>query len=174
MKHSIISSAWFALFAAAACASPQKPPVATGPAASSPRASAELGKPAPDSAVAIRIDESIRKSCGIQDSDAWFDYDSADLKKRDLPVLNAVAQCFSGGPLSGRALLLVGHADPRGEFEYNMLLGERRDGSVKSYVLERGLPDANVSTSSRGEMDARGTDEAGWAQDRRVDVRLAN
>jgi hypothetical protein len=29
-------------------------------------------------------------------------------------------------------------------------------------------------TTSRGEMDATGTDEPGWSKDRRVDVVLAN
>jgi hypothetical protein len=31
-----------------------------------------------------------------------------------------------------------------------------------------------MATTSRGEMDARGTADASWAEDRRVDVQLAN
>ncbi|MFO0570725.1 MAG: OmpA family protein [Polyangiaceae bacterium] len=174
MNHRIVSFAAAASLAAIACGTVQKPLVATGPGTTPQRASSEPETPARDSAVAIRIEESIRKACGIQDSNAWFDFDSANLKQRNLPVLNAVAKCFSNGPLRGRTLLLVGRADPRGEFEYNMLLGDRRAYSVKSYVVERGLQSSNVATSSRGEMDATGTDETGWAEDRRVDVRLAD
>jgi hypothetical protein len=33
---------------------------------------------------------------------------------------------------------------------------------------------AKVATSSRGAMDATGTDEGGWTRDRRVDLMLAN
>lgn len=59
-----------------------------------------------------------------------------------------------------------------GEEEENGLGGQRAD-SVKQYVLDKGLDSQRVSTSSRGEMEARGTDESSWAADRRVDVRLA-
>lgn len=162
------------LFAAVSCASSPKPPVATGPGATQPESKAEPSAQPSGSAVAIHIDPSIQKACGIDHSKAWFDFDSADLKQKDIPVLDAVAACFDSGPLKGKAVLLVGHADPRGEFEYNMLLGERRAGSVKEYVVDRGLSGAKITTSSRGEMDARGTDEPTWAEDRRVDVRLAN
>jgi hypothetical protein len=31
-----------------------------------------------------------------------------------------------------------------------------------------------METSSRGELDASGSDESGWAADRRVDILLAN
>jgi hypothetical protein len=31
-----------------------------------------------------------------------------------------------------------------------------------------------ATTSSRGEMDAKGSDERSWAEDRRVDILLAN
>jgi hypothetical protein len=31
-----------------------------------------------------------------------------------------------------------------------------------------------MATTSRGEMDAKGTDERSWSQDRRVDILLAN
>ncbi|MCC6903396.1 MAG: OmpA family protein [Polyangiaceae bacterium] len=155
-----------------ACASSQKPAVATGQETRQPVAARQAEAPK-DGAVAIHVDESIRKACGIQDSKAWFDFDSADLKNKDLPVLNDVAKCFTAGPLKDRKLLLVGHADPRGEFEYNMVLGGERADSVKQYVLDKGMDSQRVSTSSRGEMEAKGTDEPTWAADRRVDVRLA-
>jgi peptidoglycan-associated lipoprotein len=69
---------------------------------------------------------------------------------------------------------LVGHADPRGSDEYNMVLGSKRAENVKSGIVTEGLPDAQASTTSRGEMEARGTDEASWAQDRRVDIVLGD
>jgi peptidoglycan-associated lipoprotein len=68
---------------------------------------------------------------------------------------------------------LVGHCDPRGDAEYNMVLGDHRAHSVKNYIEQRGLPPSRIQTSSRGEMDAVGYNDATWALDRRVDVMLA-
>jgi peptidoglycan-associated lipoprotein len=67
---------------------------------------------------------------------------------------------------------LVGHADPRGEDEYNMVLGGRRADNIRSAIVAAGLDGAKVNSTSRGEMDASGTDEASWAEDRRVDIML--
>ncbi|HEX7452312.1 MAG TPA: OmpA family protein, partial [Polyangiaceae bacterium] len=79
---------------------------------------------------------------------------------------------FSTGPLKGRELRLVGHADPRGEEEYNMVLGGRRADNVKSAIAAEGLAATKIATTSRGKLDAIGTEEASWAKDRRVDVVL--
>ena len=38
----------------------------------------------------------------------------------------------------------------------------------------KGMPGGKIAVTSRGEMDAKGTDEATWARDRRVDVVLAD
>jgi peptidoglycan-associated lipoprotein len=69
---------------------------------------------------------------------------------------------------------LVGHADPRGEAEYNLSLGGLRADGVKSAIVSARLDQRQITTTSRGELDARGTDEASWQQDRRVDVLLVN
>jgi peptidoglycan-associated lipoprotein len=89
-------------------------------------------------------------------------------------VLNKLVACFTTGKLGGRTMRLVGHADPRGEAEYNMVLGGKRADNVKVYLAAQGLPDRQAETTSRGEMDATGTDEPSWSEDRRVDVILAD
>jgi peptidoglycan-associated lipoprotein len=122
----------------------------------------------------LNIAEDIRRACGIADEDAYFDFDSSNIRPQDRRVLSQLANCFASGPLAGRKMGLVGHADPRGEDEYNMLLGERRATSVKGAIGAQGLAPDRMNTSSRGEMDATGTDEATWARDRRVDVVLAD
>lgn len=122
----------------------------------------------------INISDEIKKACGISDSDAFFAFDSANVREQDRRVLGQLAKCFSTGPLKGREMRLVGHADPRGEPEYNMVLGGQRADNVKTFIVKEGLNDAKVSTTSRGEMDATGTDETSWSRDRRVDVMLGN
>ena len=86
--------------------------------------------------------------------------------------LDALARCFVSGKLEGRTARLVGHTDPRGEVEYNLGLGQRRAGSVAGYLGGRGMAQGHLETTSRGELDAIGTDEGGWARDRKVDVVL--
>jgi peptidoglycan-associated lipoprotein len=122
----------------------------------------------------INISEDIKKACGITDAEAFFAYDSANVRPQDKAVLTKLATCFSTGPLKGRQMRLVGHADPRGDEEYNMTLGNRRADNVKNAIVDAGLAAAQVATTSRGEMDATGTDEASWEKDRRVDVLLGS
>lgn len=121
----------------------------------------------------IQISEEILRACNIPDADAYFAFDSAQLTKFDHTALDKVATCFRHGPMAGRKMRLVGHADPRGPDEYNMTLGQSRADEVMGYLLGRGLGRAQATTTSRGEADATGTDETGWAHDRRVDVMLA-
>jgi outer membrane protein OmpA-like peptidoglycan-associated protein len=52
------------------------------------------------------------------------------------------------------------------------VLGQARADSVARYVQSKGLSAAQTATTSRGAMDATGTDAAGWARDRRVDLVL--
>ena len=120
----------------------------------------------------INISEEIKKACGISDSDAYFAFDSAHIRPQDHKILGQLATCFTSGPLAGREMRLVGHADPRGDEDYNMVLGGRRADNVKAFIVQKGLDDGKVVTSSRGEMDATGTDESSWSRDRRVDVML--
>ncbi len=122
----------------------------------------------------IRISDEIKKACGISDSDAYFAFDSANIRQEDHRLLGQLSTCFTSGPLAGRQMNLVGHADPRGEPEYNMVLGGKRAENVKSFLVQKGMSTDKVETTSRGELDASGTDESSWAQDRRVDVVLGN
>jgi peptidoglycan-associated lipoprotein len=157
----------------AACGSDPKP-VAQAPA---PPPAAEPAPP-PEKAgdvptrSNINISDDIKKACGLSDADAYFAFDSANVRAQDHAVLQKLAACFSTGPLKGRTMRLVGHADPRGDEEYNMVLGGRRADNVKNAIAGAGLDSGKILTTSRGEMDATGTDEAGWEKDRRVDVML--
>jgi outer membrane protein OmpA-like peptidoglycan-associated protein len=53
-----------------------------------------------------------------------------------------------------------------------MVLGESRADSVRDYLMSLGVPKENLTETSRGKLDATGTDEATWRIDRRVDVDL--
>lgn len=122
----------------------------------------------------IRIADDVLKACGLADDSAYFAFDSADVRDRDKKRLGALASCFESGPLKGRQMSLVGHADPRGDGDYNLALGGRRADNVKILVVAENMSATKISTTSRGEMDATGTDESSWAKDRTVDVKLGN
>ncbi|MEX1362758.1 MAG: OmpA family protein [Nannocystaceae bacterium] len=120
----------------------------------------------------VSIDPELAKMCDLPEAD--FSFDSAKLSPEAKTALDALAACFVDGPAKDRRMTLVGHADPRGDEEYNLGLGQRRAGSVATYLGQKGLADERLETSSRGELDATGTDEASWARDRRVDIGLAD
>lgn len=125
----------------------------------------------------LSVSDEIAKACGIQSTgtnvNPSFDYDSAALGDDDRKMLGDVAKCLTEGALKGRNVSLVGRADPRGEDEYNMTLGGSRSNTVRRYMKDLGVGLDRMSSTSRGELDATGKDEAGWAKDRRVDIQLA-
>lgn len=121
---------------------------------------------------AINIDPAIAAKCDLPI--AHFAFDSADIRMGEAPALDALAQCFISGPMKGEDLMLVGHADPRGETNYNYALGQARAGSVAIYLGLHGLHEERVFTSSLGELEATGSTPEEWARDRRVEVLLAN
>jgi len=55
-------------------------------------------------------------------------------------------------------LTLEGHADPRGSMEYNQALSERRVDRTKRFLVEHGVPTANLDTKAFGEQ--KNLDEA--------------
>jgi peptidoglycan-associated lipoprotein len=124
----------------------------------------------------LHISEAIVRACGLHQAPTppMFAFDSAALAEQDRLVLAEVAKCFSEGPMRGQGMSLIGRADPRGEGEYNMALGETRADSVRRYLRDLGVSQERVSATSRGEIDATGQDDDGWAKDRRVDIELAS
>ena len=172
-----VSAAVVSLVPLVACGG-SKPPAAAPTAATAPPANAA---PAAQSTAAqsptassVSISDEIRTKCGIPDADAYFTFDSSHLTTSDRTPLDVVARCFISGPLAGRSVKLVGRADPRGESDYNVTLGQSRADAVGTYLDGRGLAKGKTLTTSRGSMDASGTDESSWQHDRRVDVMLGD
>jgi peptidoglycan-associated lipoprotein len=130
----------------------------------------------------LSVSSEIARACGIaQRGDPGasvdavatsFDFDSAAISEEDRELLQEIGKCLTEGPLRGRSAALVGRADPRGEAEYNMTLGESRADSVMRYMVDLGVGRDRLRATSRGELDATGNDEDSWARDRRVDVVL--
>ncbi len=125
----------------------------------------------------VYLSDRLRKACGITTVDTIkdtpkFDFDQSLILPEDRDVLAIVAQCLTTGPLKGRSVRFVGRADPRGTQEYNMALGERRANAVMKYLAALGVGAPQMTDTSRGALDATGSDAAAWRQDRRVDIDL--
>jgi peptidoglycan-associated lipoprotein len=125
----------------------------------------------------VAVSEDLVLACKLRLADnassPRFDFDRAELSEADRAVLAKLASCLTTGPLRGRSLQLTGRTDPRGEPQYNMVLGASRASGVADALASLGLDRGHVATTSRGELDATGTDEPSYRDDRRVDITLA-
>lgn len=127
----------------------------------------------PTSVSGIYLSPEIQKACDVTMAKAFFEFDSAAIDNTDGASLKRVADCFATGPLKGRKVILVGHADPRGTDEHNLELGKTRAESVQVYLAGEGVELANITTKTEGEYEANPADPSEWAFDRRVDIQLA-
>jgi peptidoglycan-associated lipoprotein len=97
----------------------------------------------------------------------YFDFNESALTTSTTEVLQKDASCLKQ---VDRKVALEGHADPRGTEEYNLALSERRAISVKQYLVNLGANASRMRTIPKGKTEAKGTDEAGWSRDRRVEL----
>jgi peptidoglycan-associated lipoprotein len=160
----------------AACSSTPAPKSARDVSPAATVAEAKPSAPArkSDTSANVAIDDAIIRACNIRSDEAYFPFDSSKLESSDVSPLSAVAKCFTNGALKGHSLKLVGRADPRGDEEYNMVLGQSRADRVGEALYRDGLGHTRMSSTSRGDLDAKGHDESGWMKDRRVDVLLGS
>ena len=168
----MVRVALVSLLFAAAChhATPPTTPVAQAqPPPSTP-------PPAQQASPNVYVSDDLAKQCTLRMDNVQeapkFDYDATSLEPADRDVLEKIATCVIKGPLKGRHLELVGRADPRGTEEYNMGLGSRRAGTVREFLQRLGVMQRQLAQTTRGSLDANGTDEGSWKQDRRVDITL--
>jgi len=103
-------------------------------------------------------------------SDVLFDTGSANLKPGAREKLAKVA----GILLSHRGLKLQveGHTDSVGATDYNQRLSENRAGSVRTYLVEQGMPANAIGTAGFGETSPVASNDTptGRQQNRRVEL----
>lgn len=149
----------------------------SSPDTATPAPAGEVGAPTtsrrPLTITGISLDPNLASGCGITGAEAFFEFDSAQVDAADTGVLAQLATCLASGPMQGRRIEVVGHADPRGSDEYNAKLGRSRAHSVQEFLVGRGMQSGAIVVSSAGELGADPNDPAEWPYDRRVDIRLA-
>jgi outer membrane protein OmpA-like peptidoglycan-associated protein len=126
----------------------------------------------PNIAVQQEVIDACKLDLGDPSKAPKFAFDKSDLLPEDQAILDQLVACLTTGALKDTNLALTGRADPRGTIEYNDKLGMRRANSVDGYFTTHGVSAERFDVETRGKRDATGTDEAGWAIDRRVDITL--
>jgi len=145
--------------------------VAKGPGgAAEDMASVRVTIPAPTTAAAPS--KSLSDLLSEQTQDAYFDYDKSNIRpdartalQHDATALRDIFKSFQGAKVT-----VEGHCDERGSAEYNLALGDRRAKEAKDYLVEFGVPSAQLTTISYGKERpvCSEHDEACWQRNRRA------
>jgi peptidoglycan-associated lipoprotein len=152
-----------------------KPPVAATPETPAPETPAPAVDKDTQVSPGIALSGDLAAMCNIKapaSANPKFDFDKDELTPEDRTVLDQLATCLTSGAAKGKAVALIGRADPRGTEEYNLGLGSRRANSVSQYLGRLGVGAGQMAVTTRGALEATGTNEASWRNDRRVDVQL--
>ena len=101
-----------------------------------------------------------------------FDFDKSDLRDDAKATLDAKIPILMAN--ANVTVRIAGHADERGSSEYNLALGQRRAAAAKRYLVERGVAEGRIETTSFGEERPVCTEssENCWAQNRRDEFEI--
>jgi outer membrane protein OmpA-like peptidoglycan-associated protein len=100
-----------------------------------------------------------------------FDFDKADLKPESRPALDEIAKLLKTD--SGLGIVVVGHTDNKGSFDYNINLSSRRALSVKNELISSyDISPERLTAAGAGMMApvASNDTEEGRAKNRRVEL----
>ena len=109
----------------------------------------------------------------VGEKTVYFTTDSARLSRATRRVLEKLARDYRSG--SRLRIVLGGHADARGDEDYNLALSKRRATRVARYLVSRGVPRKAIESRFFGETFPADPDDdpEAWARNRRVTVWLA-
>ncbi|QQO14045.1 caspase family protein [Bradyrhizobium diazoefficiens] len=100
-----------------------------------------------------------------------FEYNSAAISAKALPVLRALGRVLSSEKLQRASLLIGGHADASGATAYNQELSQRRAEAVKRFLLEENkLSPANLIACGFGQDYPRNRKNPRADENRRVQI----
>lgn len=99
----------------------------------------------------------------------YFDYDNYSIRDHDAENLAKNARWL--GLNQSVKVTIEGHADERGDEEYNLALGDKRAQSVKRYLNDLGISPSRLDIVSYGEEKPviDGHDEDAWSKNRRAE-----
>jgi peptidoglycan-associated lipoprotein len=101
-------------------------------------------------------------------ADINFDFDKYNIRPGDAEILKRDFEWFKANP--GKKARIEGNCDERGTVEYNLVLGQKRADSTKSYLMNLGADGKLLETISYGKEKPidPGHNEEAWAKNRRA------
>jgi peptidoglycan-associated lipoprotein len=149
---------------------PQVPtPPRSTPQATQQQAATTPASRLPDAATRARIDQLLARI-----EDAYFDYNQHNLRPDAIKALQADSTELRDIIVQypDYHLTIEGHADERGSEEYNLALGDARAKAAKAYLVQVGIPDAQLAVVSYGKDKpvCEEHDEACWQKNRRIHI----
>jgi peptidoglycan-associated lipoprotein len=101
-----------------------------------------------------------------------FEFNKADLRDDAKAALDAKIPILLAN--TSVTVRIAGHADERGSTEYNLALGTQRAAMAKRYLVERGVAEGRIETTSFGEERPVCTegDEGCWSRNRRDEFEI--
>jgi outer membrane protein OmpA-like peptidoglycan-associated protein len=105
-------------------------------------------------------------------NDILFDVDSSALRSESRTTLRDLASNFNRYP--DETITVEGYTDSTGTEEHNQNLSERRAGSVRTYLLDSGMPSSRVSAYGYGESRPKASNDTpeGRQLNRRVEIHI--
>jgi peptidoglycan-associated lipoprotein len=106
----------------------------------------------------------------LESEDIFFDKESYSLLPEAQAILKKKAEWLLQN--SDINVVIKGYSDEPGTDEYNFALGDRRAGSVKSFLIQMGVDPSRLAAVSYGKegLAETGSDEASKAENRRVHI----
>ena len=101
----------------------------------------------------------------------YFDTDSADIKPESSPTLTEISKLLTNRP--SLKLLVVGHTDNQGAYEYNLSLSDRRANSVaRALTNQHGVDSGRLRSAGVGYLAPVASNDtaAGREKNRRVEL----
>jgi len=71
------------------------------------------------------------------DLEITFDYNSAEISQKSLPLVQSLGRALTNADLKGSTFIVAGHTDAAGSETYNQDLSERRADSIKRYLMDK-------------------------------------
>lgn len=117
------------------------------------------------------IEQALARDGRIAIYGIYFDVDKAELKPDSQPQIDQLAALLKANP--SLSVLIVGHTDGQGAFDYNLSLSQRRAQAVAHVLVSRhGIASSRITPAGAGMVSPVATNrtEDGRSRNRRVEI----